>query len=108
MKKIKIEQDDETLNNRLRRPMVFKQLVEMDIDVNEKIEIIDLCTPTVEQDQLFNIPKFSTTKSISIRIPEQFPNFHQRLAIIPWFPIPETQDQGYPLLVNVPGIYIHL
>lgn len=80
MKKIKIEPEH--------------TISKMNIDDNERVEVIDLCTPT-------RLPETLP----SIRTWERFPNLHLRFSIMPWFPMNETQDQGYPLLVNVPRMY---
>lgn len=106
MENIKIEQDDENTHT-LKRPKVLEDIIDMEIDRNAQIEIIDLCTPTFEQDDLSMIPTSSLpTKSISTSVIERFPNLNHRISILPWFPMHKTQDQGFPLLVNIPRMFM--
>ncbi|CAF4597973.1 unnamed protein product, partial [Rotaria sp. Silwood2] len=74
----------------------------MDIDVVKTVEIIDLCTPDLDTDHVVLSPIVLRDTTDLNRIVERFPDIHRRLPILPWFPTNNNQDQGYPLLANIP------
>ena len=71
----------------------------MDLD---EITDIDLCTPTLDNDDRSIVTQVSWDTSPFDTLFERFPNRYHRLYILPWFPISDTEDQGHPLLANVP------
>ena len=73
--------------------------------MKEKIEIIDLCSPTLDTDDRSITPFFLQQTSTPISVSERYKNFQHRLFILPWFPINtnnNADDLGYPLFVNIP------
>ncbi|CAF3104581.1 unnamed protein product [Rotaria sp. Silwood2] len=74
----------------------------MNIDVVKTVEIIDLCTPDLDTDHVVISPIVLRDTTDLNRIVERFPDIHRRLPILPWFPTNNNQDQGYPLLANIP------
>ena len=66
------------------------------------IEIIDLCTPTLDNGDRSIVAQVSQDISPFEPLFERFPNHYHRLYILPWFPISDNEDQGHPLLANVP------
>ncbi|CAF1439543.1 unnamed protein product [Rotaria sordida] len=69
---------------------------------NQTIEIIDLCTPTMDShDSSFEQHTIQFVSPSKI-IVDRFPTLEYRLSILPWFPFNEQQEQGYPLFVNIP------
>ena len=80
----------------------------MDIAVNEKVQIIDLCTPSFDvNDTTVSIASEVIVKSLSTSntINDRFPNLHRRLSILPCYPTNNSDDQGDPLLSNIPRMY---
>ena len=75
------------------------------IDLDETTEIIDLCTPPILNNgdrsiviQLFSSPDTTLSDALFARLP----NHYHRFYIFPWFSISDNEDQGHPLLANVP------
>ena len=72
------------------------------MDLDETTEIIDLCTPTLDNGDRSIVAQVSQDISPFEPLFERFPNHYHRLYILPWFPISDNEDQGHPLLANVP------
>ncbi|CAF3548004.1 unnamed protein product [Rotaria socialis] len=73
----------------------------MDVDTNEKIIMIDLCTPNVDIKDEVSTPdseKMMITKKPLI---ERFPNLGNRLPLLPCYPTKDKYAHGDPLLPNI-------
>jgi hypothetical protein len=82
----------------------------METDVNAIPEIIDLCTPTLDIDEVVEasvVVKENESMVSSTFMPfERISNIDQRLSILPLYPTNDMQDQGkYPWLANFPRMY---
>jgi hypothetical protein len=71
----------------------------MDVDTNEKILVIDLCTPNVD---IKNEANTLTPKPLI----ERFPNLGNRLPVLPCYPTNDKYAHGDPLLPNISRMYI--
>ncbi|CAF4150666.1 unnamed protein product [Rotaria sp. Silwood2] len=75
----------------------------MDADVQEIIEVIDLCTPDIDINDISIESVVLQKASTSDTTKERFPNLHRRLSILPCFPTNNNkQNYGDPLLPNIP------
>jgi len=80
----------------------------MDLDVNDMVEIIDLCTPDVgdmHEISTKSTPVLIQNGSTSSIWVERFPSLSHRLSILPCYPTNERQVQiMHPLLANIPRL----
>ncbi|CAF1203466.1 unnamed protein product [Adineta steineri] len=86
--------EDGNIHDQTRRPSTLT--VQQNAD-NQMIDIIDLCTPTMDT---------NSTSSPSLTHVQRFPNLEHRLSILPWFPFNQQQQQvqqACPLFVNIPS-----
>ena len=97
MDNIKVNKDERTLI-KLTRPTTLDNLVQTNIGCNEKVEIIDICTPNMDVND-------NVIKSTSTTIDDRFPNLRRRLSILPCYPTNNKHGQGDPLLPNIPRMY---
>ncbi|CAF4806483.1 unnamed protein product, partial [Rotaria sp. Silwood1] len=68
----------------------------------EIIEIIDLCTPTMDIDDRSIVPMTLPNRPNLTTLTERFPNLHRRLPILPCYPTKDNQlNDGDPLLPNI-------
>ncbi|CAF3677382.1 unnamed protein product [Rotaria sp. Silwood1] len=68
----------------------------------ETIEIIDLCTPTMDIDDRSIVPMTLPNRPNLTTLTERFPNLHRRLPILPCYPTKDNQlNDGDPLLPNI-------
>ncbi|CAF3934669.1 unnamed protein product, partial [Rotaria sordida] len=74
----------------------------MDMDIIETVEIIDLCTPNFNTDEIILSPIVVHETIDLSKINERFPNIQRRLPVLPWFPTNNKQQNGYPLMSNIP------
>ncbi|CAF2130754.1 unnamed protein product [Rotaria magnacalcarata] len=79
--------DDKTLVHRPRT--LYLEHGSMDIDINEQIQVIDLCTPDMD------------VKDIVLS-PSRFPDLQQKHSILACYPINSQHEHGQPLLPNIP------
>ncbi|CAF3477230.1 unnamed protein product [Rotaria socialis] len=79
--------DDKTLVHRPRT--LCLEHGSMDIDINEQIQVIDLCTPDMD------------IKDIALS-PSRFSDLQQKHSILACYPINSQHEQGPPLLTNIP------
>ncbi|CAF1382717.1 unnamed protein product [Rotaria sordida] len=88
---------------KLNRPRTLNlETQTIDVNINETVEVIDLCTPNIDINDISIVPVVLQNTSISNIMIERFPNIQRLLSILPWFPTNNTQNQGYPLLANIP------
>jgi len=73
----------------------------METGVNEKLDIIDLCTPNLDIDESVGI-KNTVASTINV---ESYAHLESRLSILPLYPTSDKYDHGYPLLPNIPRTF---
>ncbi|CAF1320107.1 unnamed protein product [Adineta steineri] len=85
--------EDQMIHDQIIRPTTLT--IPQNAD-NHMIEIIDLCTPTMDT---------TSTASPSLSHVQRFPNLEHRLSILPTFPFNQQQQeqQGLPLFANIPS-----
>ncbi len=75
----------------------------MDMVVSDSPEIIDLCTPEMDNSEVSMTPVVILSESASDNMAvERFPNLQHRLAILPLYPPCDSKNQSHPLLTNIP------
>ncbi|CAF4099339.1 unnamed protein product, partial [Rotaria sp. Silwood1] len=76
----------------------------MDVDGNDIIEIIDLCTPIIGINDISIMPAFAENTSVLKTLLERFPNLQRRLCILASYPSNNhIQNDAEPLLSNIPA-----
>jgi len=75
----------------------------MDRVVSDAPEIIDLCTPEMDNSEVSMAPVVVLSETASDnRVVERFPNLQHRLSILPLYPTCDSKNQSHPLLTNIP------
>jgi len=75
----------------------------MDMVVSDAPEIIDLCTPEMDNSEVSMAPVGILSESASdTTVVERFPNLQHRLSILPLYPTYDSKNQSHPLLTNIP------
>ncbi|CAF2097255.1 unnamed protein product, partial [Rotaria magnacalcarata] len=90
-----INEDDKTLLRSNRPSTLSLEIHTMDVDINEKVLVIDLCTPN--DVDIKNEASTLTPKPLI----ERFPNLGNRLPVLPCYPTNDKYAHGDPLLPNI-------